>query len=215
MLIILFQTRLEASNKIGSEVFNLCNLKVFIYPERIEETKKKILDIGRTVLKNSPDSRVYIFEQNTDMGSEKGYKVYSAKCNRFFTDYDTLAETLKEVASSRTTENSAILSDAVGGIISVCDLSRETYEFSFFSQDGVIYRTENGYAFLDSAVEKNVDISVIAEIDDSLFNGYAHDMYKRSGGIILTDTEDYTEAVLNHIYGKRLTKRKKIPASIT
>ena len=175
-----------------------------IASDKLEETKKKILDISRTVLKNSPDSRIYIFEQNTDMSTDKGYKVYSAKGNRFFTDYNTLAEILKEVASSGTTKNSAILSDAVGGIISVCDLSRETYVFSFFSQDGVIYRTENGYAFLDSAVEKNVDISVIAEIDDSLFSGYAHDMYKRSGGIILTDTEDYTEAVLEHIYGKKI-----------
>ena len=136
------------------------------------------------------------------------------KGNRFFTDYNTLAETLKEVASSGTTEDSAILSDAVGGIISVCDLSRETYAFSLFSQEGVIYRTENGYDFLDSAVGKNVDISVIAKIDDSLVYGYAHDMHKNSGGIILSDATDYTEEVLKHIYGKKSTKRKKILVSI-
>ena len=180
-----------------------------IASDKLEETKEKILDISRTVLKNSSDSRIYIFEQNTDMSTDKGYKVYSAKGNRFFTDYNTLAEKLKEVASSGTTENSAILSDAVGGIISVCDLSRETYAFSLFSQENVIYRTENGYAFLDSAVEKNVDISVIAEIDDSLYNGYAHDMYKRSGGIFVSDNEDYTEAVLNHIYGKKVNKEEE------
>ena len=131
------------------------------------------------------------------------------KGNRFFTDYNTLAETLKEVASSGTTEDSAILSDAVGGIISVCDLSRETYAFSLFSQEGVIYRTENGYDFLDSAVGKNVDISVIAKIDDSLVYGYAHDMYKKSGGIILSDTTDYAEDVLNHIYGKKVNKEEE------
>ena len=180
-----------------------------IASDKLEETKEKILDISRTVLKHSPDSRIYIFEQNTDMSTDKGYKVYSAKGNRFFTDYNTLAETLKEGASSGTTEDSAVLSDAVGGIISVCDLSRETYAFSLFSQEGVIYRTENGYDFLDSAIGKNVDISVIAKIDDSLVYGYAHDMYKKSGGIILSDTEDYTEDVLNHIYGKKVNKEEE------
>lgn len=120
-----------------------------IASDKLEETKEKILDISRTVLKNSPDSRIYIFEQNTNMGSDKGYKVYSAKGNRFFTDYNTLAKTLKEVTSSGTTANKAILSDAVGGIVSVCDLSRETYAISLFSQENVIYRTENGYDFLE------------------------------------------------------------------
>ena len=180
-----------------------------IASDKLEETKEKILDISRTVLKHSPDSRIYIFEQNTDMSTDKGYKVYSAKGNRFFTDYNTLAETLKEVASSGSTEDSAILSDAVGGIISVCDLSRETYAFSLFSQEGVIYRTENGYDFLDSAVGKNVDISVIAKIDDSLVYGYAHDMHKNSGGIILSDATDYTEEVLKHIYGKKINKEEE------
>ena len=34
-------------------------------------------------------------------------------------------------------------------------------------------------------------------------------MYKKSGGIILSDTTDYAEDVLNHIYGKKVNKEEE------
>ncbi|MCM1509071.1 MAG: DUF4474 domain-containing protein, partial [Ruminococcus flavefaciens] len=178
--------------------------------KQLENVKKEILDVSRTVLKNSPNGRIYIFEQNTEVMAAERYKVYSAKGNRFFTDYNDLSEVLSGINAKGSSEKEAILSDALDGVLSVCDLSRETYVFSLFNQENVIYRENNGYSLLDAAVERNVDISVIAEIDNSKKYGYAHDMYKKSSGIFVADTgSDYSATVLNHIYGKKVNEEEE------
>ncbi len=171
----------------------------------LEKVKKEILDVSRVVLKKSPNGRIYIFEQHTELSPNNRYKVYSAKGNRFFTNYNDLSEVLSEIKTNGSIDNDAILSDSLEGVLSVCDLSRETYVFSLFNQENVIFRESNGYSLLDDAVKRNVDISVIAEINNSKKYGYAHDMYKKSGGIFVVDTEsNYSPTVLSHIYGKKV-----------
>ena len=177
--------------------------------DKLDAVKKEILDVSRAVLKNSPDGRIYIFEQNTDMLSTERYKVYSANGNRFFINYNDLSKALSGIRANHSLERKAILSDSLDGVLSVCDLSRETYVFSIFNQENVKYRSSNGYDILDDVVAKGVDISVIAEIDNSKKYGYAHDMYKKSGGIFISDTDsDYSETALKHIYGKNVSEEE-------
>ncbi len=182
---------------------------VFIIDTRVSESeleiqKKNILDISRTVLKRSPNSRIYILEQNTNASGK--CKVYSASGNRFFTNYSVLEDALGDLRHNNNIANMSILSDGISEVVSICDLNRETYVFSIFNQSRVIYRVKDGYNSLDKVVNADVNISVIAKIDSSMKYGYARDMYISSGGKLFDDYEDYADDVINYIYGRQIDK---------
>ncbi len=214
--------------------FNL----VFIIDTRSTKTydefklmKDRILDISRTVLKNSPNARIYFMNQNTSLTSDVHYYFYSdlygelienadgnkLSCN-YFTDYTHIERESSAFTRTQSENSKIVLSDALVGIKEECDLTRETFVFSIFNQEGVTYRhsykdneaieDKDGKDILDKLVEKNANISVIAEIDDSKKYGYAHDMYKKSGGKLFSDQYDYTEDVIKHIYGKKVNKEE-------
>ena len=183
--------------------------------------KDRILDISRTVLKNSPNARIYFMNQNTSLISNEHYYFYSdlygeliedengnkLRCN-YFTDYTHIERESTAFTRTQSENSKVVLSDALEGVIAECDLTRETFVFSIFNQENVMYRSSNGYDVLNDAVANGANISVISSIDESKKYGYAHDMYKKSGGKLFSDQYDYTEDVIKHIYGKKVNKEE-------
>lgn len=222
----------SAELKDGFNVVFVIDMRRINTYDEFDFTKERILDICRTVLKNSPNARIYFMNQSTSLTSEKRYFIYTDlygeliedadgnkySCN-YFTDYSHIERQAIAFSPSQSENSKIVLSDALAGIDEECDLSRETFVLSIFNQEGVMYRRskkdnepiedKDGKTVLNKLVEKNVNISVISSIDDSKKYGYARDMYKNSGGKLFLDKYDYTEDVLKHIYGQTVKKEKE------
>lgn len=183
---------------------------VFVLDCRSEKTasefmlmEEEILDVSRAVFQRSPNAQIYLMKQSTSLTEGVKYSFVSNGNKNYFNDYDSVKTRIKSVLKSPVLN--AVLSDAVEGVISECNLSKHTFVFSIFDEENVFYRSKSGYEALDKAIAYNVDISVISNISDDKKYGYAHDMYNKTKGIYISDTPGYAEKVLEHIYGETVS----------
>ena len=183
---------------------------VFVLDCRSEKTasefalmKEEILDVSRAVFQRSPNAKIYLMKQSTSLTDGVNYSFVSNGSKNYFNDYDSIKTRIKSVLK-RPVLN-AVLSDAVEGVVTECNLSKHTFVFSIFDEENVLYRSKSGYEALDKAIAYNVDISVISNISDDKKYGYAHDMYNKTKGIYISDTVGYAEKVLEHIYGEAVS----------
>lgn len=183
---------------------------VFVLDCRSEKTasefalmKEEILDVSRAVFQRSPNAKIYLMKQSTSLTDGVNYSFVSNGSKNYFNDYDSIKTRIKSVLK-RPVLN-AVLSDAVEGVVTECNLSKHTFVFSIFDEENVFYRSKSGYEALDKAIAYNVDISVISNISDDKKYGYAHDMYNKTTGIYISDDAGYAEKVLEHIYGEAVS----------
>ena len=78
--------------------------------------------------------------------------------------------------------------------------------FSIFDQKNVVYNSQNGRDALRSAVSSNCNISIIAKIDEGYKYGYAHEMHELANGKVFGNPSDFSQDVLDYIYGEHVAK---------
>ena len=189
----LAKIKAEASYKDGFNVVFIIDTRVS--DEAFAAQKENILSVSRTVLKYSPDARIYIFLQNTDIMSS--CKVLNTDGRLYFTDYKALKAELEKVTNG--TEGYAILSDGLKAVNNICENDRDTYAFSIFDEKDVMYRSNSGRAELDKRA-RNLKMSIISETEKEY--GYAHDMYSDSGKWFKDMA--FAQDVADYIYGRHV-----------
>lgn len=195
----------DNSGKTYKDNFNVAFiLDTRVSKEEFDAQKKNVLEISRTVFKLSPHARIYIFTQNKNAKTTCKPLIYNG--NRFFENYNDLKTKLDTLSRSGSTKNHVILSDGIKAAAENCDTSRDTYVFSIFDQKNVVYNSQNGREALRRAVSSNCNISIISKIDEGYKYGYAHEMHELANGKVFGNPSDFSQDVLDYIYGEHIAK---------
>lgn len=131
--------------------------------------------------------------------------------DRNFTDHKGSASLKNTVVSDAFDFVVNGIRDRDGNCTEIVDTSLPTLCFSFFSDDGAVYRESTGYSLLGDLVSENVFVSLIGNYDFSTYvGGYAKDLYQQTGGkYFRMNGENISDTLIRYIY--ELSESEDIP----
>lgn len=101
--------------------------------------------------------------------------------------------------------------DRDGNYTEIVDTNLPTLCFSFFGDEGAVYRESTGYPLLDDLVSENVFVSLIGNYDFSTYvGGYAKDLYQQTGGkYFRMNGKNISDTLKRYIYD--MSETEEIP----
>lgn len=206
-------------DKDSINVVFIIDIRNNIDRETFDSIKSNVIKASSEILKESPNSKIYLILQHYDKESRDnlGYTLIEDEDEVYFTDSVRIFDELDYLRTWSVNKYNkyCILSDAIKYVFDNCDNSKGTYCFSIFDSADVVYRTslvgedmigvtesdDYGYEVLNRLSENQMDVSIISNISPEYNLGYAIDIYKSTGGIYIDGLHDFSDEVLKHIYG--------------
>jgi hypothetical protein len=167
-----------------------------------EYVKKEFLSASKEIFSRAKNARVYVIEQNTNLSSYSEYSKGKSFCKNY-----TEAEKLFSGLSQKDEEifgEFCVISDAVRYVYDNTGTSRKTFVFSMFNEKGAYYRGGDGYEIKKRLKDKNISVSIVADISDKYTKGYALELIKDTGGVnigISGGKTDIKSAMVKKVFG--------------
>ena len=131
--------------------------------------------------------------------------------DRNFTDHKNSSSSKSTVVSDAFDFVVNGIRDKDGNYIEIVDTSLPTLCFSFFNDEGAVYRESTGYSLLGNLVSENVFVSLVGNYDFSTYvGGYAKDLYQQTGGkYFRMNGENISDTLIRYIY--EMSESEEIP----
>ena len=185
--------------------------------ETFSKIKENVIKSAEAIFAYSKNAEVYLITEYAGMDGESYTVIKDSKGNEAFKSINDLKNMVKEITTvapptgitADNVNNKCVISDPMKYVAENNDNNDvKTYCFNIFNPDKAVFDSENGNKDIQSLKDKNIDVSVITDVDSlpelteaEKNQGYAVNLYKQTGGIQEKSYVNYSDKVIKHIFG--------------